>query len=175
MTNTVREKIFVLASLLVIALFNWSIVQKEHILQTGETVLLELAPVDPRSLLQGDYMRLNYRIDDTAHMGPNPPAHGHIVVAAGPDHVATFVRVDDGSPLHPGEKRLRYHHNASTNVVPNSFLFQEGQAQYFRRAKYGIFKFDGPDNYVLTGLADQERKPIVAPIMPLSFGSAPRR
>ncbi|XOT97907.1 GDYXXLXY domain-containing protein, partial [Alcaligenes pakistanensis] len=28
----------------------------------GQTVLLELAPVDPRSLMQGDYMSLNFAL-----------------------------------------------------------------------------------------------------------------
>lgn len=38
------------------------IVSKEALLRTGQTVRLELAPLDPRSLMQGDYVRLNYKI-----------------------------------------------------------------------------------------------------------------
>ncbi|OAH53200.1 MULTISPECIES: GDYXXLXY domain-containing protein [Bacillaceae] len=36
--------------------------QKEQLLQNGEIVALELAPIDPRSMLQGDYVQLNYEI-----------------------------------------------------------------------------------------------------------------
>ncbi|OKL36053.1 GDYXXLXY domain-containing protein [Domibacillus mangrovi] len=36
--------------------------QKEQLLQNGELVALELAPIDPRSMLQGDYVQLNYEI-----------------------------------------------------------------------------------------------------------------
>jgi uncharacterized membrane-anchored protein len=36
--------------------------QKEQILQHGEIAALELAPLDPRSMLQGDYVQLNYEI-----------------------------------------------------------------------------------------------------------------
>ena len=40
--------------LLVLAAVNYSIYGKEEIVRSGETVYLELAPVDPRSLMQGD-------------------------------------------------------------------------------------------------------------------------
>lgn len=36
--------------------------QKEQLLQNGEIVALELAPIDPRSMLQSDYVQLNYEI-----------------------------------------------------------------------------------------------------------------
>ncbi len=41
---------------------NLSIQTKEDIKANGETVLLQLAPVDPRSLMQGDYMALRFAI-----------------------------------------------------------------------------------------------------------------
>ena len=41
---------------LILAFFNWSVVQKEALLRDGTPLLIELAPVDPRSLIQGDYM-----------------------------------------------------------------------------------------------------------------------
>ncbi|KAB7705353.1 DUF2157 domain-containing protein [Bacillus aerolatus] len=39
--------------------------QKEQLLQNGELVALKLEPIDPRSLLQGDYVQLNYVIHTT--------------------------------------------------------------------------------------------------------------
>ena len=41
---------------------NHSIVAKEHIRANGERIYLELAPVDPHSLMQGDYMALRFAI-----------------------------------------------------------------------------------------------------------------
>src|SRR5690606_19512775 len=35
----------------------------ERTLRDGQLVLLELAPVDPRSLMQGDYMALRFAVD----------------------------------------------------------------------------------------------------------------
>ena len=39
---------------------NGSIWQREQLLGSGRVVILELAPVDPRSLMQGDYMALTF-------------------------------------------------------------------------------------------------------------------
>ena len=38
------------------------IVGKERVISRGDVVYLRLAPVDPRSLMQGDYMALNFAI-----------------------------------------------------------------------------------------------------------------
>ncbi len=38
------------------------ILSKQHIIRTGETVLLETVPVDPRDFLRGDYVILRYKI-----------------------------------------------------------------------------------------------------------------
>ncbi|RBP02472.1 GDYXXLXY domain-containing protein [Rossellomorea aquimaris] len=40
----------------------YQVYSNETLLQNGETIVLELQPVDPRSLLQGDYVELNYTI-----------------------------------------------------------------------------------------------------------------
>src|SRR5690606_39326084 len=70
------------------ALIVGPVVHKQRVLATGQTVLLELAPVDPRSLMQGDYMQLSYAIADE-DAGPNwlgvhefavIPRHGNLVI-----------------------------------------------------------------------------------------------
>ena len=48
--------------LLQFALLGYQVWGSESILTNGMTVKLELAPVDPRSLLQGDYVQLSYTI-----------------------------------------------------------------------------------------------------------------
>lgn len=56
------SRILIIVNLiLLLGYFNWSVYQKEQTLKDGQLVLLQLAPVDPRSLMQGDYMRLNYK------------------------------------------------------------------------------------------------------------------
>ncbi|KZN98148.1 GDYXXLXY domain-containing protein [Pseudobacillus badius] len=51
--------ILLTAQLAFIGIVSW---QKEQLLQNGELVALQLEPLDPRSLLQGDYVQLNYAI-----------------------------------------------------------------------------------------------------------------
>ena len=54
-----------LVGVFVIALLgavNYKVQQFEDVLATGKPLVLKIAPVDPRSLMQGDYMVLNYAI-----------------------------------------------------------------------------------------------------------------
>jgi uncharacterized membrane-anchored protein len=44
------------------AVLGWMIWQRAHLLSTGHEVVLEVIPVDPRSLFQGDYVALGYDI-----------------------------------------------------------------------------------------------------------------
>ncbi|MDO5667991.1 MAG: GDYXXLXY domain-containing protein [Alcaligenaceae bacterium] len=52
------------AVLLPILLAQWQVQSNERILSSGQPVLLRLVPVDPRSLMQGDYMIINYEVND---------------------------------------------------------------------------------------------------------------
>ena len=42
---------------------------QERALTNGKVVLLETRPVDPRDLLRGDYLTLNYKISDVPLLG----------------------------------------------------------------------------------------------------------
>jgi len=45
---------------LVLGVANYDIWQKQQVVDNGQQVLLKLIPVDPRSLMQGDFMQLRY-------------------------------------------------------------------------------------------------------------------
>ena len=55
--------------LLVLGFFFFNIIKNESILNDGETILLKLRPVDPRSLMQGDYMALRFSLGDDVRRG----------------------------------------------------------------------------------------------------------
>lgn len=151
-----KKIIFIASSLLVFAAFNLAIYQKEQIKANGEIVFLQLAPVDPRSLMQGDYMRLRYVIE-TEQNYQSPKQRGDLVVIVDANKVGKFKRFYAGESLAAHEKLLRYHSEyGSLQIVPNSFMFQEGQAGFYQRAKYGVFKFDNQGNHILVGLADEK-------------------
>lgn len=157
-----KKIIFIVSSLLVFAVFNYGIYQKEQIKAHGETVFLELAPVDPRSLMQGDYMQLRYAIE----RGQNyqmPEQRSYMVVALDPYKVGKFKRFYQGEPLASNEKLLHYHNQyGGIRIVPDSFMFQEGQAERYAHAKYGVFRFDNQGNHILVGLAD-DRLQVIQP------------
>ena len=167
-----RVKILLAWSALILAVLNYGIYAREQIKARGETLLLELAPVDPRSLMQGDYMRLAYQIarDAPVERLAAGQQRGYLVLRADQHKVARFVRFHSGEALRPGEKLLRFHvlppyipEKRALRIVPDSFLFQEGHAAYYQNARYGVFKFAGANEYLLTGLAAEDRRPITAP------------
>jgi uncharacterized membrane-anchored protein len=159
-----KRIILIVSSLCIFAVLNYAIYEKEQVKANGETVYLELAPVDPRSLMQGDYMALRYAIERSIDrdLAAQQKKRGYMVIALDENRVAKFVRFHDGETLEPGEKLLRYHNNYGTiTVVPDSFLFQEGHAKSYQDAKYGEFKFDSGGKHILIGLASENRDRLV--------------
>lgn len=59
--------------LLALVVANHGIFQRERTLSDGRVLLLELAPVDPRSLMQGDYMALEFAAADDIRKAMEPP------------------------------------------------------------------------------------------------------
>jgi uncharacterized membrane-anchored protein len=134
-------------------LVNVLIAQKERVLATGETVLLELRPVDPRSMMEGDYMALRYRLADQT----SPRRSGRMVVTLDARHVASFVRFDDKRPLQPGEHLLRYRErDGRLKLGAEAFYFQEGHAQRYQGAFYGELRVTPSGDSVLVGLRDKD-------------------
>ncbi len=156
-----RTKIMVLLSVVVLAILNYSIYEKEQIKDHGKTLLLELAPVDPRSLMQGDYMRLRYVLEQkvpTKTLAVHQK-RGYIVIRPDAEAVAHFVRFHRGEDLAADETLIHFHRRyRGIQIVPNSFFFQEGHAKYYEMAKYGVFKVDKAGQYLLVGLADQNKQ-----------------
>ena len=75
-----RKALLLITTVIVLAGVNVQIAQKERLLQQGVTMLLRLAPVDPRSLIQGDYMDLRYDLPEFLRQ-PSLPRNGHVVVS----------------------------------------------------------------------------------------------
>ena len=151
--------------LLVLAYAATYITGKERILREGELVLLDLVPVDPRSLLQGDYMRLRYAIGADIERD-SLDGRGYLVYRRGPDSVATFVRLQaTAEPLGDREGILLFRRRRagairanSLRVGPESYFFQEGRAGVFAGARYGGLRVDRRGEVVLEGLYDADRR-----------------
>lgn len=147
---------------LILAVVNGLVVQKELLLREGTRLFLELAPVDPRSLIQGDYMRLDYALTrDLQPPAPDWPRDGRLVVRADERGVAGFVRRDQGEPLEGDERFLRYRiRGGRIQLGAESFFFQEGQAGFYSQARFAEFRVTPAGVLVLVGLRDEDLQPL---------------
>lgn len=160
--KTYKWLIILFNLVLLLGYFNYSIINKEKILKDGKLVLLALAPVDPRSLMQGDYMALRYNIS-TDLPETDFLSRGYCVIKIDSAGVATKVRLQkDKTPLQANEYLISYHspNKWSVNIGAESFFFQEGEGEKYEQAKYGALKIDGEGNNLLIGLYDQNLKQI---------------
>lgn len=137
-----------------------STVQKEHLLHNGRRVLLHLRPRDPRSLMQGDYMVLRYRL--TNNLNRNEcDIDGHLVVKLDNNDVATFVRIHKGEELQDSEQLLLYRkRHGRIKLGAESFFFQEGKGRSLASADYGELRVSKSGHILLTNLCDKNFKPM---------------
>ncbi|MFZ4930394.1 GDYXXLXY domain-containing protein [Chryseobacterium sp. Mn2064] len=159
-----KYKWFIILTNLIIVLvyFNYSISQKEELLQDGKLVLLPLAPVDPRSLMQGDYMNLRYSISQDVDY-EKLAKRGYCVVRLDSGDIAEKVRFQQNTtPLNKGEYLIKYSSSDqwNINIGAESFFFQEGHSKKYEVAKYGGIKIDKDGNSLLVGLYDKNLKNI---------------
>jgi uncharacterized membrane-anchored protein len=162
-----------LAGLLVLALVNYSIWSKEQQLEHGQVMHLQLAPVDPRSLMQGDYMALNYAITSDIQTALTHQAQGNgqvdfiderhtqfgssaAVVTLDEQSVARFLRLhDEATALAPGEYLLRFRvRNGQLKFATNAYFFEEGTAGVYESAAFGRFRVSKTGDPLLTHLTD---------------------
>lgn len=149
------------------------IVGKERLLAKGNVIFLKLAPVDPRSLMQGDYMALHFAVGDAIARAREDENKAGMAVNSGVAvvHVdargeATFVRLHQGEPLAAGEALLRFQQRparwgrAQTQVSTDAYFFEEGQAKRYEAAQFGEFRVSVAGEAVLVGLRGQDLAPL---------------
>ena len=153
-----RNRILWGTLVVILVLVNSMIFGKERIVRTGQTMLLELAPRDPRSLMQGDYMALNYKLAREIAGREQVADDGYIVVQLDAANVAGMVRFfDEAQELQDGEYLLRYRkRGAIVKLATDAYFFEEGQWQAYRGARYGELRVNESGTAVLTGLRDNE-------------------
>lgn len=62
------------------AVLGWMIWERAHLLSSGREIVLEVIPVDPRSLFRGDYVVLGYDISRVqTTQGPASPRRGAVI------------------------------------------------------------------------------------------------
>jgi len=151
---------------LVLVVMTRNIAKYENHLATGDTVLLALAPVDPRGFMQGDYMTLSYALerDVFAALNRDPGSYptnedGYVIVALDNNKVAQFVRLAANQPKGLASNEMAIHYrirNGAMQLATNAFFFQEGHGEAFEAAEYGLFRVNDKGEPLLTNLVDDD-------------------
>lgn len=170
------KKIAVASLAIILMLVNWSIAGKERHLTDGKIVYLNTVPVDPRSLMQGDYMALRFGLAEEVYRAlPKTQerrgwrqdvaaSDAFVVVSLDERRIGTFKSLDTKQPLSSGDVRMRYRiRNGELKFATNAFFFQEGHGEYFENARYGQFRVDENGELLLVSLHDDNLRLLEAP------------
>ncbi len=171
------HKIIALISLvLVLVLVNISILKKEDHLANGKIAYLALAPVDPRSLMQGDYMALRFGISSDINRALQDyhrfhkriylkGVEGYIIVKLDNKKIASFKALYTNQTLSDDELLMHYRvRDDEVKFATNAFFFQEGTARYYEKARYGEFRVDDSGELLLVGMYDEHLTKLEAPM-----------
>ena len=153
---------------MVLGLVNWGIIEKEKHLAEGRIVFLELALVDPRSLIQGDYMALRFRLADAVRDALRKTrkhqrwrhdveaTDGYVVVSLDERGIGSFKFLHADQELSDNQILMRYRVRSDrVKFAINAFFFQEGQDTYYQLARYGKFRVDDRGELLLTAMFDE--------------------
>lgn len=176
MSPRLTRALIALGAVLVLGAVNVSIYGKERVIREGETVFLELAPVDPRSLMQGDYMALRFRLADGIDAWRREDGRRRLRTApltVDDRGVATLreepgeggmgeVETGDAAPGDDDALRIAFRvRDGGVWLGTNAYFFEEGSAERYESARYGEFRIDpSSGEAVLVGLRDGELNPL---------------
>lgn len=153
--------------LLTLAVANGGIWQKERLIAQGRPILVPLAPVDPRSLMQGDFMVLNLQVGRPDFARPGEAMadllaeQPRVILRLDERGVAVAQRADAGAALAADELRLQLVlKNGRWILVTDAFYFKEGEAERYAQARFGEFRVDEAGKALLVGLRGADLKPL---------------
>ena len=174
-----------LVGVFVIALLgavNYKVQQFEDVLATGKPVVLKIVPADPRSLMQGDYMVLDYAIlselqqsqfspesnesNETTGIDELSPSgkKAYILVHLDKNHVATFCEAQSETPTDfkhctPNVYLPVRYKYWSPKLPSQEYFFAEGKERYYAQAEYAEYRFKN-GVLLLARLLDQDLNPL---------------
>ena len=131
-----KKYIFILLGFFWLAIIGGYIVIKEHILRTGQEVILKTVPVDPRDLFRGDYVILKYPIS-TINMKTLPTEKNDFNVG---DHIFVELSIKDD---YAEASRINASHKKDTLAIQGTVKDIVGNQLYI---EYGIESYFVPEN-----------------------------
>lgn len=156
MSPRAARALTVLGAVLVLWGVDASIYRKERVIRSGQTVYLALAPVDPRSLMQGDYMALRFRLAESIETWRrNDPRARRAPLAVDERGIASLDPDGDGPEI---AFRIR---GDGVWLGTNAYFFEEGTGERYLDARFGEFRLDPVSGEaVLVGLLDGDLNPL---------------
>ena len=153
------------AGLLALLVVNAGIWQKQRLISEGKAIFVALAPVDPRSLMQGDFMRLNYELGadiNAAGLYRLGAARPQLVLKIDARGVGSAQRLHEpGTALAADEQLVELSpRSGGWTLVSDAWFFREGDGARWQAAKYGEFRVRPDGQALLVGLADAELRRI---------------
>ncbi len=148
---------------LVVVVANVGIWQKERLIAQGTPVFVELAPADPRSLMQGDFMTLRFRLGaDVGDVGLLSTPRPRVVARRDERGVATVLRLHaEGAPTAPDELLMELTPKGGRwTLVTDAWFFREGEAPRWAAARYGEFRVAPDGRALLVGLRGARLEPL---------------
>ncbi len=169
----IRNAIIVVSLVLILAAVNASIVRKEQHLDSGRVVFLELAPVDPRSLMQGDYMALRFEVANKLRealpklegsrswRGKVDAEDGWVALEIDERGIGKFAAVAESPESQTNQINLAFRVRSGTiKFATNAFFFQEGTPERFEQARFGEFRVNERGEPLLVGMRDKNLEKI---------------
>ncbi|MBU4609207.1 GDYXXLXY domain-containing protein [Achromobacter sp. GG226] len=160
----------VLGLLLALTIGNLTVARYDRVVMEGQPLVLALAPVDPRSLMQGDYMTLrftaaaeiNEAVRYVAGEGREKrPAYAVFRSTELHAPAQWIGLLDTLGPLQPGEVAVRLTPTPrGVRFGTDAYFFEEGQASRYEAARFGEFRVDTNGTAILVGLRDGEGRPL---------------
>lgn len=148
------QRFGIATSLLVTLLVaNIGIWQKETLISNGKQVFIALAPVDPRSLMQGDYMALNFQLTGPQETDLWSRQRVKAVVRMDGRGIAVIQGLAMNRPLQPDEIYFELRPTQSgLRPATDAWYFKESEANRWAKASYGEFRVDQRGQALLVDL-----------------------
>lgn len=145
--------------MLTLLVINYSIWHKEQLIRHGQPVYVALQPVDPRSLMQGDYMRLNFLPLEMRREDGRQQRRDYLSLQLDARGIAHLPAAAPAGATRPIRLPIKYTANGWV-LVTDAWYFREGEAERWAAARYGEFRVDGQGGAVLVGLVDEQLRPL---------------
>lgn len=131
-------KIFLLGGIVILLTLNTLIVKKELNITKSQEIKIALRPVDPRSIMQGDYMRLRYKIPQKKL---KEAKSGKLLISIDKQGFVLDYELYEKQKLKKNQALLNFKQKKWGNIFigSESYLFEEGKADHYAKATHAIF------------------------------------